>query len=195
MTQFFFDTGAGGKGGASRTYAIDRDAARHFIKAATATSSVKKFLMVSYIGSRRNRAPWFTDEDWASMQKVNNEVLPDYAKAKVEADECLFALAKHRRDAAGGDSAFQDIVLRPGTLTDGEVSGKIVLGHTRARGEISRADVAEVAVKLLETDLRGYFDLLAGEESVDEAIARVTKDKVDAFDGEDAEAILQKYKP
>ena len=153
--------------------------------------------MVSYIGSRRNRAPWFTDEDWASMQKVNNEVLVDYAKAKVEADECLFALAKHRRDGGGGggDSAFQDIVLRPGTLTDDKAGGKIALGHTRARGEVSRADVAEVAVKLLETDLRGYFDLLSGEENVDEAIARVTKDKVDAFDGEDAEAILQKYKP
>ena len=121
---------------------------------------------------------------------VNNEVLPDYAKAKLDADECLVALAKQRRDKG---HAFQDIVLRPGHLTDDPPLGKVTLGYTRGKGEVSRADVADVAVKLLETDYRGYLDLLAGEESIDEAIVRVRKDKIDAFKGEDEQAILEKY--
>lgn len=61
---------------------------------------------------------------------VNNEVLPDYAKAKVDADECLFALAKQRRDSG---STFQDITLRPGQLTDGPPLGKVSLAHTRGK--------------------------------------------------------------
>lgn len=48
-------------------------------------------------------------------------------------------------------------------------------------------------MKLLETEYRGYLDLLAGEEGTDEAIMRVEKEKVDDFEGEDESAILKKY--
>lgn len=41
--------GAGGKGGAARTKAIDEVAAKAYISASLATPSVKKFLLVSYI--------------------------------------------------------------------------------------------------------------------------------------------------
>jgi hypothetical protein len=60
--------------------------------------------MVSYIASRKNRPPWWSDEDWQAAQRVNTEVLPHYFKAKVEADEHLAALAKKRRDS--GDIKF-----------------------------------------------------------------------------------------
>jgi hypothetical protein len=188
----FTSIGAGGKGGSSRTYAIDRDAAQHFITASARTPSVRKFLLVSYIGSRRNRAPWWDDDDWTACQEVNTKTLPHYFAAKVEADECLLSLGQQRR--AGGQP-FQDICLRPGTLTDDPPTGKVTLGHTRARGKVSRADVADVAVKLLERDdIRGYVDLLEGNEDVTSAIDRVSKEKIDCVEGEDVGTIAQKFK-
>ena len=118
-----WSAGAGGKGGPSRTFAIDRDAAKHYIKTSLAEPSVKKFLMVSYIASRRNRPSWWTDEDWNGAQEVNNGALKNYFAAKVEADEYLTALAKKRVDA--GDKEFQCINLRPGSLTEGEGKGLV----------------------------------------------------------------------
>jgi hypothetical protein len=179
--------GAGGKGGAARTYAIDRDAAIHFIAAAVATPSVRKFLLISYIGSRRHRAPWWSDADWAACQKVNTEVLPDYYAAKVEADECLTALAKKRE----GD--FQAVVLRPGSLTDEKPTGKVTLGRTKARGSVTRADVADVAVRLLEREgVSGWLDLLQGEEAVEKAVERVVREGVDCVEGEDVEGMVKR---
>lgn len=48
-----WSAGAGGKGGASRTKAVDEVAAKAYISAALREPSVKKFLMVSYIASRK----------------------------------------------------------------------------------------------------------------------------------------------
>ncbi|MCJ1475420.1 hypothetical protein MMC13_004082 [Lambiella insularis] len=182
-----WSAGAGGVGGPSRTYAIDRDAAKCFIAAAVAVPSVKKFLMISYIGSRRKRAPWWTDEDWASCQKVNTEVLPDYFKAKVDADECLTALGKRRED-------FNAIVLRPGTLTDGKKTGRVKLGKTGASGSVSRSDVADVAVRLLEREgANGWYDLLEGNEEAGGAVERVIREKVDCLEGEDLDDMLSRF--
>lgn len=187
-----WSAGAGGKGGPARTYAIDRDAAKHFIAAAAHTPSVKKFLMVSYTGSRRRKASWWTDWEWEETLKVHNEYLPDYHKAKLDADEFLVARAAQRNES---DPAFQAICLRPGPLTLEPSSQKIQLGKTRGRGKISREDVADVAVRLLESDeVRGYIDLMQGDEDTQAAVDRVIKSKEDAIEGEDVEAILAKYK-
>ncbi len=135
--------------------------------------------MISYIGSRRKRAPWWNDEEWASCQKVNTEILPHYYVAKLEADEHLAALAEKR----GND--FQAICLRPGNLTDDPPTGKVSLGKITARGKISRADVADVAARLLHRqDTRGWYDLLSGEEDVDRAVERVVREKIDCYEGE-----------
>ncbi|MCJ1397317.1 hypothetical protein MMC11_000509 [Xylographa trunciseda] len=181
-----WSAGAGGKGGPRLTYAIDRDAAKHFITACANTPSVRKFLLISYIGSRRQRAPWWTDEDWASCQKVNTEVLPHYFAAKVEADECLTALAQGRgRDLAA-------IILRPGNLTDDKPTGMVTLGKTRANGKVSRGDVADVAVRLLEkVGTQGWLDLLEGGDEVEDAVERVVRDGVNCIEGEDVEAMIK----
>jgi NAD(P)H-binding len=179
--------GAGGKGGPSRTYAIDRDAAKHYIKAAIETPSITKFLIVSYIGSRRNRAPWWTDDDWKSTQHVNNEILPDYYKAKVEADEYLAALAKRRNEK---DPHFQAINLRPGSLSDDPATGKVLMGKTPSRGTVCRGDVATVAAALLKrNDASRWIDLLQGDTDIDIAVDDVIKDKVDCIEGEDLNKI------
>ena len=192
-----WSAGAGGKGGAARTKAVDETAAKHVISASVSDPRVKKFLMVSYIGSRRGRAPWWNDEDWESVQRVNTEVLPAYAAAKIEADEHLLAVTRRRTGGEKGDKEFQMINLRPGSLTDEPASGKVVMGKTRSRGKVSREDVARVAVELVSRgDTRGYFDLLGGEESDDgvgegikDAVDRLMREEHDGLAGEDMERI------
>jgi len=145
-------------------------------------------MMVSYIASRQSRAPWWTDEDWKAAQHVNKNVLPRYFEAKVEADEHLAALAKKRADS--GDTAFQEINLRPGSLTDSAATSKVKLGKTSSRGSVSREDVAEVAAALLvRDDTRGWYDLLEGEDDIDSAIDQLVKEGHDGTAGEDLQRI------
>lgn len=123
--------GAGGKGGPSRTKAVDEVACKAYISASLALPNVTKFLLVSYIASRRGYPPWWSDEDKKAADHVNQNVLPHYFAAKVEADEHLEALAKKRTD--DGDK-FQALNLRPGALTD-EPAGNVTLGKTSSRGK------------------------------------------------------------
>lgn len=177
--------GAGGKGGADRTNAIDRDAAIHFIRSSIATPSVSKFLLVSALSIRRGRASWFDDDSYALMQKVNTEIMPAYYKAKLAADETLTVLGEERVKK-DGKGKFSYIILRPGQLTDDAETGLVNLGKTPARGSVTRADVADVAARLLETEgACGWFDLLGGKEPVADAVARVVKEGINSMEGED----------
>lgn len=176
-----WSAGAGGKGGPDRTNAIDRDACIHFIRAGVNTQSVKRFLVVSALSIRRGKASWWDDDGYALVQKINTEVMPTYYKAKLAADDVL-AVEGAKRDGFGW------ISLRPGMLTDDAETGKVDFGKTKARGGVTRADVAEVGARLLEKDgVSGWFDLLGGEEDVGAAVERVLKDKVDSIEGEDLE--------
>lgn len=74
-------------------------------------------------------------------------------------------------------------------MTDDDGGEGVLLGKTGSRGEVSRADVARVAAKLLETEYRGWLDLLKGEEEVEVAVERCVGEKVDCIEGEDLEAI------
>lgn len=144
--------------------------------------------MVSYISSRRNPAPWWTEADKEYAEKTNTKTLPTYYQAKVAADEHLVRLAHQR--AQGGDTAFQAINLRPGTLSDDSATGKVKLGKTATQGKVSRADVAAVAAALLErNDTRGWYDLLEGETSIDEAVDEAVRGGHDGIEGEDLERI------
>jgi nucleoside-diphosphate-sugar epimerase len=112
-------------------------------------------------------------------KKFNEEIAPAYYKAKLAADEALTVLGEEKR-------GFGYIVLRPGALTDDKETGKVSLGKTKARGMVTRGDVAEVAVRLLEQGgARGWFDLLSGEEDVGSAVERVLKEGVNSIEGED----------
>lgn len=186
-TYVVFSAGAAGKGGPERTIAVDRDACIAFIGAAAATHSVAKFLLVSYVGSRRSKAPWWSDADWTATQQVNNGVLKNYFPAKLAADEFLTSSASQRQ------SGFAGISLRPGTLTDEEGKGTIALGKTGARGAVRRGDVARVAMALLENERVGtcWLDLLEGKEEVEEAVERCVREHVDCADGEDVKGIAR----
>ncbi|OIW28142.1 NAD dependent epimerase/dehydratase, partial [Coniochaeta ligniaria NRRL 30616] len=175
-----WSAGAGGKGGPERTFAVDRDAAIHFINAAVATPSITKFLMVSYLISRRAKPSWWSDESWQLALDTNKNALPTYYQAKIAADEALHKAAKKR----GSD--FAAINLRPGTLTT-EPAGKVELGKTKSSmGNASRESVAQVAALLLQTEgvKTSWLDLLDGEEDQAEAVERVVREGIDATEGE-----------
>ncbi|KAK4217434.1 hypothetical protein QBC37DRAFT_45809 [Rhypophila decipiens] len=177
-----WSAGAGGKGGPSRTFAIDRDAAIHFIRAAAEESSgVTRFLLISYLGSRRTKPAWWSEESWEEMSKVNAGALKNYYEAKVAADEVLYEAGSR-----AGQRRFVGIDLRPGTLVD-EKAGKVELGKTRkSGGNVSRESVAQVADQLLAAGDVGnvWLDLLDGEDDITGAIERVVKDGVDCAEGE-----------
>ncbi|KAL6720445.1 hypothetical protein ACLMJK_002368 [Lecanora helva] len=173
-----WSAGAGGKGGPARTKAIDQDACIAFIQAAAATPSVSKLIIISYVGSRRAKAPWWNDDEWVAMQEVNNGVLKNYYPAKLAADEALSSLYPKGKAGSVG------ISLRPGNLTDGE-GANVILGRTGARGKVPRQDVARVTAELLANDGvdSGWLDLLEGEEDIGAAVSRYAKDGVDCSEG------------
>jgi hypothetical protein len=135
-----------------------------------------------------------SDEGWESIQNVFYNVLPAYAKAKLEADEYLAALAARRKQ--NQSSPFQAICLRPGTLIDDPATGKVQLGKTDGRGSVTREDVAIVVDRLLaRSDTNGWYDLINGDEPVDDAVERVVKEKVDVVEGEDVGAMVKRFFP
>lgn len=147
---------------------------------------------MSYNSSRRKQPSWWDDEQWASAQKVNTEVLPTYFKAKVVADEVLTVLAKERYEEEAKKGVpeaerFAGISLRPGTLSD-EKAGGIKIGKIESKGKISRATVAEAIAAVLETDgARGWIDMLDGDKDVKEEVKRVVSEGFDSVEGEDFE--------
>ena len=55
---------------------------------------------------------------------------------------------------------------------------------------VPREDVARVAAALLESnDTRGWFDLLEGDDSIEEAIDNVVKSEHNGLEGEDIQRI------
>jgi hypothetical protein len=191
-TWVIWSAGAGGKGGASNTMAVDRDAAIAFTKASVNAPGVKKFLTVSYLSSRRGRPSWWSDEDWEAAQKVNNEVLPTYYKAKIAADEVLAVLSTKRvkeeeSNSVPADSRFAGISLRPGTLTD-EKAGGVRVGKLGTREKTSRATTAHAILAALETGVRGWVDVVDGDEDATTAMQKLVKEGIDTAVEEDWEA-------
>lgn len=117
--------GAGG-GDARRTYAVDRDAAIRSMDAAH-RAGVRRYVMVSYIGSRPDHG---VPQDSSFFA---------YAEAKAAADEYL----------RGTDLEWT--VLGPGGLTLDEPTGQIEVDDP-GDGRVSRGDVAAVVAAALADD-------------------------------------------
>jgi hypothetical protein len=61
---------------------------------------------------------------------------------------------------------------------------------------VTRGDVAEVAVRLLEKEgVSGWFDLLGGEEETGAAVERVLKEGFNSVEGEDLEVMKKDVAP
>ena len=90
---------------------------------------------------------------------------------------------------------MQPLCCGPGFLTDNEATGRVTLGRTAAKGQVTRADVVAVAAGLLGNEKAyGWYDLLEGDEEISTAVERVVRDKVDCVEGEDVDAMVSKYK-
>ncbi|KAJ6445047.1 NAD dependent epimerase/dehydratase [Purpureocillium lavendulum] len=175
-----WSAGAGGKGGPEMTYKIDRDAAIHFANAAASTSFVKRFLLISYSGSRRNGASWWPAGEWDKYNAdVNYGFLATYYQAKIAADEALYEASRR----SGGKMI--GLCLRPGTLSN-DPAGRIEFGKTRLNGQVSRESVAQTADALLAADgvKNSWLDLLDGNEEVEAAVTKAVRDGVNAAEGE-----------
>lgn len=118
-----FSAGAGG-GNPARTYAVDRDAAIRTIDAAV-QAGVRRFVMVSYFGAGPDHG---VPED---------DPFYPYAQAKAAADAHLRA------------TDLDWTVLGPSRLTDEPATGRIVVGPDTDKGQVSRANVAQVIAACL----------------------------------------------
>jgi uncharacterized protein YbjT (DUF2867 family) len=92
-------------------------------------------------------------------EPMGNDVYQAYQKAKAEADDALV------------NSGLNYTIIKPGRLTDDRGTGKVKVGDLEG-GEIPREDVASVIAASLEHDSthRKTFDLLAGDQSVEDAL-------------------------
>jgi uncharacterized protein YbjT (DUF2867 family) len=136
---------AGSKG--KNVTGVDQEGAKRLIDAAK-DAGARKFVMLSSMG--------------ADNPSVSEE-MEDYLKAKQNADEYLKA------------SGLNYTVVRPGSLTDEEGTGKIQLNKKiESFGKIKRADVAKTLVEVLEDDVmrNQVFEILAGETLIEKAIAQ-----------------------
>lgn len=144
-----FTAGSGGKGGPEKTDAVDRDGAIAVIDAAQ-KAGVKRFVMVSSMG--------------ADTPEQGPEDLQHYLYAKQAADNHLRA------------SGLDYTIVRPGALTNDRGSGKVDVAKRLGRqGSVPRDDVAAVLLQVLDADnTHGkQFELLAGESSVQQAVAAI----------------------
>ncbi|MER7892793.1 NAD(P)H-binding protein [Micromonospora sp. NPDC094482] len=143
-----FAAGAGPGSGAARKDTVDRAAAGLLADAAQ-RAGVRRYLLVSSMGVERDPAPG-TDEVFAA-----------YLRAKKAAEDDVTA-----RD-------LDWTVLRPGRLTDEQPTGRITLARHAPRGAVTRADVAQVLLALLDRpDSAGrILELVGGNTPLGEALA------------------------
>lgn len=142
-----FAAGAGAGSGPERKRTMDLGGALRLIEAAEA-GGIRRYLMVSSMGAD-------------SPPPKGGDVFGEYLRAKAEADRALF----------GSDLDYT--VVRPGMLTDEPPTGRVTIGSSVGRAEVSRADVAAVLAASLSADntIGKTFELIEGDTPVDEAVA------------------------
>lgn len=142
-----FSAGAGGKGGAERTNAIDGDGFRTALQAAQ-LANVPRFLQVSAFPE-------------AGRGGEANPQFENYMRVKKATD---VELAASDRDW---------VILRPGTLTDDDGNGMVSAGLAIAYGNVSRDNVAAALAVLVEQPAvsRKIIELTDGDQPVATAIS------------------------
>jgi uncharacterized protein YbjT (DUF2867 family) len=124
---------------------MDRDGA---IKLLEATASGRpRYVVVSAVGAER--------------PPDGDDVFSVYLRAKAEADAAVMA------------SDREWTIVRPGGLTDDAGTGRVRIETDAFRGRVSRDDVAEVLVAVLDEPraARRVLYVNGGDDPVDEALA------------------------
>ena len=144
-----FAAGAGPGSGAARKETMDFGGAAKLVEAAE-DRGVRRYLMLSSMG--------------AGDPDAGSEAMRPYLRAKARADERL------------RESGLDYTIVRPGSLTDEEGTGRVEAAeHLGRRGEIPREDVARTLAAALESPNTSgkTFEVLSGETPVEEALARL----------------------
>lgn len=151
-----FAAGAGGKGGALMTDAIDGQGLELSVAAAR-LAGIRRFILVSAFPE-------------ASRGNAVSETFENYMAVKKRADVHLAA------------SDLDWVILRPGTLLDAPGTGNVRAGLAIPYGDIPREDVAAALVQIIEqSDLnRIIIELTQGTTPVDEAIKQFHRDAGEA---------------
>jgi Putative NADH-flavin reductase len=143
-----FSAGAGAGSGVGRKRTVDYEGS---VKSAAAAqqAGVRRFIQVSAMGVDSPVTP-DADETWAA-----------YVQAKRDAD-----LSLRQQD-------LDWTILRPGSLTLDEGTGRVRLGETVPRGSIPRADVAALIVAVLNDPrtIGWVWEATSGDTPIPEAIA------------------------
>jgi len=147
MDAVIFAAGSGGNTGDEKTIAVDQNGAKNIIDEAK-NQGVKRFVMLSSMGT--------------DAPEQGPEGLQLYLRAKAIADEYL------------KQSNLQYTIVRPGTLSNDQATGKIDINNDieDKSQTIPRADVATVLVECLneEATIGKTFEMLAGETEIEKAI-------------------------
>jgi uncharacterized protein YbjT (DUF2867 family) len=144
-----FAAGAGPGSGAARKETMDYGGAVKLLEAAE-EHDVRRYVMLSSMG--------------AGDPEGGPEAMRPYLRAKARADERL------------QESGLDYTIIRPGSLTDDEETGRIEAAkHLGRRGEISRDDVARTFAEVLalENTYRKTFEILAGDTPIREALEKI----------------------
>ncbi|WP_396596716.1 SDR family oxidoreductase [Dokdonia sp. R86516] len=138
---------AAGSGG-KKVVAVDQEGAKKMIDASK-KNNIKKFVMLSSMGADNPEEA---------------EDLQDYLRAKHNADVYL------------KESGLNYAIVRPGSLTNDELTNKIELQEKLGKhGEISRNDVAQTLVRSLNDDVanRETFEIIKGDTLIADALNKV----------------------
>ncbi|MFE4583188.1 SDR family oxidoreductase [Streptomyces chartreusis] len=143
-----FAAGAGPGSGAARKHAVDYQAAVLVTEAAL-RAGIRRHVMVSTRGAG-SPPPAHADEVWAA-----------YIHAKTAAEEHIMA------------QNLDWTILRPAALTNESATGTVRLTAERSIGKITRDDVAQVIVALLDTPTtkRLVLELAEGPDPISAAVA------------------------
>ena len=141
-----FTAGSGGSTGADKTLTIDLDGAVKAMEAA-AQSGIKRFVMVSAIGSG-DRSNW-----------TNPDMKPYY-------------VAKHYADRMLQESDLDYTILRPGMLKNEDGTGNINVSSPKESKSVPRPDVAEVILAVLrdKTTIGKVIPFNRGDVPIAEAV-------------------------
>jgi uncharacterized protein YbjT (DUF2867 family) len=146
-----FAAGAGPGSGAARKETVDRDAAILLADAAEA-AGVRRYVMVSSYGAD-------------NYDPNSTEVFQVYLRAKAQADAVL----------RGRDLDWT--VVRPGGLTNSPATGRVTLGESIGGGSISREDVAQVLLHVLDFPLTAarQFQVVGGPTPITDAVTELIR--------------------
>ncbi len=147
-----FAAGAGGKGGAQMTDAIDGQGLELSVAAAK-LAGIRRFILVSAFPE-------------ASRGKSVSETFENYMAVKKRADVHLAA------------TDLDWVILRPGTLLDSTGTGNVHAGLAIPYGDVPREDVAGALVQVIEQPgvRRVIIELTQGSTPVNEAIRHFARD-------------------